>query len=45
MASRLFLLYFLTMARPSPWVDRAARFTDLYVDPAHAQTTTPTSVS
>jgi hypothetical protein len=28
-------LYFLTMACPSRWAERAVRFAELYVDPAH----------
>ena len=28
-------LYFLTMASPSRWAERAVRFAELYVDPAH----------
>jgi hypothetical protein len=28
-------LYFLTMARPSRWAERAVRFAELFVDPAH----------
>ena len=31
----LLLLYFLCMAAPARWRDRAVRFADLYVDPAH----------
>jgi hypothetical protein len=31
----LLLLYFLTMADPASWAERAVRFADLYVDPAH----------
>jgi len=31
----LLMLYFLTMARPAHWAERAVRFADLYVDPAH----------
>jgi hypothetical protein len=31
----LLLLYFLSMAAPDRWRDRAARFADLYVDPAY----------
>jgi hypothetical protein len=30
----LLLLYFLTMADPARWADRAVRFAELYVDPA-----------
>jgi hypothetical protein len=31
----LLLLYFLTMADPARWTERAVRFAELYVDPAH----------
>ena len=31
----LLLLYFLTMADPARWAQRAVRFAELYVDPAH----------
>ncbi len=31
----LLLLYFLCMARPQRWRERALRFAELYVDPAH----------
>ena len=31
----LLLLYFLTMANPVRWAERAVRFAELYVDPAH----------
>ena len=31
----LLLLYFLTMANPARWAERAVRFAELYVDPAH----------
>jgi hypothetical protein len=31
----LLLLYFLTMANPARWSERAVRFAELYVDPAH----------
>jgi hypothetical protein len=31
----LLLLYFLTMADPGRWAERAVRFAELYVDPAH----------
>jgi hypothetical protein len=31
----LLLLYFLTMADPASWAERAVRFAELYVDPAH----------
>jgi hypothetical protein len=31
----LLLLYFLCMAAPDRWAERALRFADLYVDPAH----------
>ena len=31
----LLLLYFLTMADPARWAERAVRFAELYVDPAH----------
>jgi hypothetical protein len=31
----LLFLYFLTMADPRRWTERAVRFADLYVDPAH----------
>jgi hypothetical protein len=31
----LLLFYFLTMADPGRWAERAARFADLYVDPAY----------
>ncbi|MEV7044585.1 hypothetical protein [Amycolatopsis sp. NPDC051061] len=31
----LLLLYFLCMAAPDRWRDRAVRFAELYVDPAH----------
>jgi hypothetical protein len=31
----LLLLYFLTMADPARWAERAMRFAELYVDPAH----------
>jgi hypothetical protein len=31
----LLLLYFLSMAAPGRWRDRAVRFAELYVDPAH----------
>jgi hypothetical protein len=31
----LLLLYFLTMADPARWADRAVRFAELYVDPVH----------
>ncbi len=31
----LLLLYFLCMAAPGRWRDRAVRFAELYVDPAH----------
>ncbi len=31
----LLLLYFLSMAAPERWSERALRFADLYVDPAH----------
>ncbi|MEU0796851.1 hypothetical protein ABZ342_42890 [Amycolatopsis sp. NPDC005961] len=31
----LLLLYFLCMAAPARWRDRALRFAELYVDPAH----------
>jgi hypothetical protein len=31
----LLLLYFLTMANPARWTERAVRFADLYVDPIH----------
>jgi hypothetical protein len=31
----LLLLYFLTMADPVRWAERAVRFAELYVDPAH----------
>jgi hypothetical protein len=31
----LLLLYFLTMADPAGWTERAVRFADLYVDPRH----------
>jgi hypothetical protein len=31
----LLLLYFLTMANPARWAQRAVRFAELYVDPVH----------
>jgi hypothetical protein len=31
----LLLLYFLTMADPARWTERAVRFAELYTDPAH----------
>jgi hypothetical protein len=31
----LLLLYFLTMANPARWTERAVRFAGLYTDPAH----------
>ena len=31
----LLLLYFLCMAAPARWAERAVRFAELYVDPAH----------
>lgn len=31
----MLLLYFLCMAAPSRWAERAVRFAELYVDPAH----------
>jgi hypothetical protein len=31
----LLLLYFLTMADPARWAERAVRFAELYVDPIH----------
>ena len=31
----MLLLYFLCMAAPSRWTERAVRFAELYVDPAH----------
>jgi hypothetical protein len=31
----LLLLYFLTMANPARWAERAVRFAELYTDPAH----------
>jgi hypothetical protein len=31
----LLFFYFLTMADPQRWAERAVRFADLYVDPAH----------
>jgi hypothetical protein len=31
----LLMLYFLCMAAPDRWAERALRFADLYVDPAH----------
>jgi hypothetical protein len=31
----LLMLYFLTMANPARWAERAVRFAELYVDPAH----------
>jgi hypothetical protein len=31
----MLLLYFLTMADPPRWAERAVRFAELYVDPAH----------
>ena len=31
----LLMLYFLTMANPVRWAERAVRFAELYVDPAH----------
>ncbi len=31
----LLLLYFLTMANPARWTERAVRFAELYTDPAH----------
>jgi hypothetical protein len=31
----MLLLYFLTMADPARWAERAVRFAELYVDPAH----------
>jgi hypothetical protein len=31
----LLLLYFLSMAAPERWAERALRFADLYVDPVH----------
>ena len=32
----LLMLYFLTMADPVRWAERAVRFAELYVDPAHS---------
>jgi hypothetical protein len=31
----MLLLYFLTMADPARWTERAVRFAELYVDPSH----------